>query len=282
MANIPAADVKKLRDRTNAPFGECKTALTETGGDMEKAIQWLREKHKGLAVSKGERETAEGRIGTFVDGSRQLGGIIEVRCESAPAATNEVFIQVTNDLAKQVALKGAKTVEELVAQPFVDAPSKTVADRINEVIGLIRENMKPARLKQLSGTLGDYVHHDGSVGVLLKVEGERADTQLLRDVCMHITARNPSYAKRDEVPADVVAREKEIAKAQIATDPKNQNKPANILDKIAEGKLKTWFGENVLLDQPFVKDDSKTVGDLLKSAGVKLGKFVRYKVGELS
>ncbi len=282
MSHIPAADVKKLRDRTNAPFGECKTALTETGGDMEKAIQWLREKHKGLAVTKGERETAEGRIGTFVEEAQKVGGIIEVRCESAPSAKNELFVQLTNDLAKQVALKGAQTVAELLAQPFVDNPSKTVTDRINDVIGLIRENMKPARLKRLTGLLGSYVHHDGTVGVLLQVEGDRADAKLLRDVCMHITARNPDYARREDVPADVVAREKEIARAQIASDPKNQNKPPNILDKIAEGKLNTWYAENVLVDQPFVKDDTKTVGQLLKSAGFKLVQFVRYKVGELS
>src|SRR5262249_54847555 len=155
-------DVKKLRDRTNAPFGECKTALTETGGDMEKAIQWLREKHKGLAVTKGERETAEGRIGTFVDEKHKVGGIIEMRCESAPSAKNELFIQLTNDLAKQVALVGAPSIEELLAQPLVGAQNKTVADRINEVIGLIRENMRPARAKALTGLLGSYVHHDGT------------------------------------------------------------------------------------------------------------------------
>jgi elongation factor Ts len=282
MANISATDVKKLRDRTNAPFGECKTALTETGGDMDKAIRWLQEKHKGLAVSKGERETAEGRIGTFVDLGQKVGGIIEVRCESAPSAKNELFVQLTNDLAKQVAYEGAQSVQELLAQKFVDAPSKTVTDRINDVIGLIRENMKPARLKHLTGVLGSYVHHDGSVGVLLQVEGDRADAQLLRDICMHITARNPTYARREDVPAEVVAREKEIAKAQIASDPKNASKPPNILDKIAEGKLKTWYAENVLVDQLFVKDDTKTVGQLLKSAGLKLLQFVRYKVGELS
>jgi elongation factor Ts len=282
MSQISAADVKKLRDRTNAPFGECKTALTETGGDMDKAIRWLQEKHKGLAVSKGERETAEGRIGAFVDPGQKVGGIIEVRCESAPSAKNELFVQLANDLAKQVAYEGAQSVQELLAQPFVDVPSKTVTDRINDVIGLIRENMKPARLRHLTGLLGSYVHHDGTVGVLLQVEGEEADAQLLRDVCMHITARNPSYARQEDVPADVVAREKEIARAQIASEPKNAKKPPNILDKIAEGKLNTWFAENVLLDQPFVKDDTKTVGQLLKSAGLKLAQFIRYKVGELS
>src|SRR3954447_13495499 len=256
MSPIFPADVKKLRDRTNAPFGECKTALTESGGDMEKAVQWLREKHKGLAVSRGERETAEGRIGAFVDPGQKVGGIIQGRCESAPSAKNELFVQLTNDLAKQVAFKGAQSVQELLAQPFVDAPSKTVSDRIHDVIGLIRENMKPARLKHLKGLLGSYVHHDGTVGVLLQVEGEQADAQLLRDVCMHITARNPNYARREDVPEDVVAREQEIAKAQIASDPKNASKPANILDKIAVGKLNTWYAENVLVDQPFVKDDT--------------------------
>ena len=154
-------------------------------------------------------------------------------------------------------------------------------DRIGEVVGLIRENMKPARIVRLHGQLGSYVHHDGSIGVLLQVEGNNADPQLLRDVCMHITAKKPLAARREDVPADVVDKEKEIAQAQIANDPKNAGKPANILDKIAEGKLKTWFAENVLVDQPFVKDDTKTVGQLLQAAGLKVVRFVRYKVGEV-
>src|SRR5262249_17432877 len=132
------------------------------------------------------------------------------------------------------------------------------------------------------GLLGSYVHHDGSVGVLVQVEGTRADPQLLRDVCMHITAKNPLAALREDIPREVVEKEKEIARAQMAAEPKNQNKPANIQEKILEGKLKTWFAENVLVEQPFVKDDSKTVGELLRANGLKLVKFVRYKVGEVS
>ncbi len=142
--------------------------------------------------------------------------------------------------------------------------------------------MKPARFVRLTGLLGGYVHHDGAVGVLIQVEGASADPQLLRDVCMHITARNPLSATREDITADRVAKEKEIIQAQMKEDPKNANKPANILDKIAEGKLKTWFADNVLLEQPFVKDDSKTVGALLLSAGLKLVKFVRLQVGQLS
>jgi elongation factor Ts len=282
MSTISAAAVKALRDRTNLPMMECKTALTETNGDMEKAIIWLRERHAKVQVSKAERETAEGRIAAFIDPAQKVGALVEVRCESAPVAKSEHFMQLANDLARQVALKSPATVEQLLTQPLVADPKKTVNDRIGEVVGMIRENMKPARFARFTGEMGAYCHHDGSVGAMVQVEGGKADAELLKGICMHITFTNPVAGRREEVPADVVARETEIAKKQIAADPKNQNKPANIIEKIAEGKLKTWFGENVLIDQPYVKDPSKTVGDLLKAAGLKLVKFVRFKVGEKS
>lgn len=281
MANISAADVKSLRDRTNMPMMECKSALIEADGDMERAVEIIRKRHKGAADKKAERETAEGRIGAFIAPDQKVGALVELRCESAPSAKNDLFVQLANDLARQVALKEAATAEVLLAQPFIDDSSKTVTDRVHEVIGVIRENMKPARLKRLTGLVGSYVHHDGTVGVLIQVAGTRADAQLLRDVCMHITARNPNYARREDVPADVLAKEKEIAQAQIAAEPKNQDKPANLIEKIAEGKLKTWFAENVLLEQPFVKEESKTVGGLLQAAGLTLVQYVRFKVGEL-
>src|SRR5262249_41890057 len=201
---ISAVSVMALRNRTNAPMMDCKRALTEANGDMEKAVQWLREKGKAVHVTKGDRETGEGRVAAFIDPAHQVGALLEMRCESAPVAKSEPFIQLANDLARQVALKGAKTVEELVAQPYVDDPRKTVNDRIAEVVGLIRENMKPARVIRLTGLLGSYCHHDGSIGVMVQVEGAGADPQLLRDVCMHITAKNPVAARREDVsPADV-------------------------------------------------------------------------------
>lgn len=281
MSQISPAAVKALRERTNAPMMECKAALTEASGDMDKAIELIRKKFAGIQAKRGDRETAEGRIAVHIDPAQKVGAIVEVRCESAPVAKNEHFIQLAEDLAKQVAQKSAKTVDELLAQPFVGDPKKTVNDRVGDVVGLIRENMKPARLVRLSGgLLGSYVHHDGSVGVLLQVEGTKVDDQVLRDICMHITARNPVAARREDVPAEVIAKEKEIALEQMAADPKNKNKPANILDKIVEGKIKTWLAENVLLDQPFVKDDSKMVSDVLKGAGVQLTQFIRYRVGE--
>jgi elongation factor Ts len=276
--NISAADVKALRDRTGAPMMDCKAALTEAGGDMEKAIEVLRKKNASIQAKKGERETAEGRIATFVDPAKKVGAIIEMRCESGPVVKTDAFVHLANEVAKQVALKEPASIEALLAQEFVADPKKTVNERIGEVVGLIREKMIPARMARLTGLLGSYCHHDGSVGVLLQVEGEKADTQLLRDICMHITAKNPVAGKREDVPAASIEKETEIFKAQAAAT----GKPANIVDKIAEGKLKTWFAENVLLEQPFVKDDSKTVGDLLKSANLQFVKFIRFKVGELS
>jgi elongation factor Ts len=281
---VSAADVMKLRNITNAPMMDCKAALTETGGDMEKAVEHLRKKNKDIQAKKGERETAEGRIATYVDLDKKIGAIIEVRCESAPVAKSEHFIKLADDLAKHVALQKPASVEQMLTQPFLGDAKKTVHDRIGEVVGLIRENMKPVRFVRLDGLLGSYIHHDGTVGVLLQAEGAKADPQVLRDVCVHITAMNPMAVRREDVPADVVAKEKEIAMSQLAADPKNKNKPANIMEKIIEGKLKTWFAENVLVDQIYVKDEakSKTVGELLKSAGLTPVKFVRYKVGELS
>jgi elongation factor Ts len=276
--SISAADVKVLRDRTNQPMMDCKAALTEASGDMEKAVDILRKKSKDVQDKKVGRETAEGRIAAFIDPTQKVGALVEMRCESAPVAKGDDFARLANDIAKQVALKAPASVEVSLTQPLVDDPKRTVSDRITEVVGLIRENMKPARIVRMTGLLGYYIHHDFSVGVMVQVEGDKADPQLLRDICMHITAKNPVAARREDISPETLAKEKEIAKSQAAAT----GKPANIVEKIAEGKMKTWFAENVLLEQPFVKDDSKTVGDLLKKAGLKLVKFVRLRVGELT
>jgi len=263
--DISATLVKTLRDRTNQPMMKCKEALTEANGDIEKAIDWLRTHVKTFAGARRDRETAEGRIGTFVAPDMKSGAIVELRCESPSVVKAEPFVKLANDLAKEAASKEAGDI--------------TADDRIHDTIGLLRENIKVARIKPLRGGLiGSYCHHDGSIGVLVQVEGSTADPELLRDVCMHITAKNPLAARREDVPTALVAKEMEIATAQATAT----GKPANIAEKIAEGKLKTWFAENVLVEQPFVKDDSKTVGDLLKTAGLTLKGFVRFKVGEAS
>ena len=276
--NISAAAVKTLRDRTNQPMMDCKAALTEASGDMEKAVEVLRKKSKDVQDKKVGRETAEGRIAAYVDPIQKVGALLEMRCESAPVAKGADFARLANDIAKQVAMKAPETMEALLAQPFVDNPKQTVNERIGEVVGIIKEHMKPARMVRMTGLLGYYIHHDSSVGVMVQVEGAKADPQLLRDIAMHVTAKNPFAARREDISPETLAKEKEIAKSQAAAT----GKPENIVEKIAEGKMKTWFADNVLLEQPFVKDDSKTVGDLLKAAGLKLVRFVRFKVGELS
>lgn len=278
MSTISASTVKSLRERTNAPMMDCKSALEEAKGDMEKAAEILRKKNKAIQDKRGDRETAEGCIAAYIDAEKAIGALVEMRCESAPVVKSEQFVKLAADVAKQIALQTPANVEALLAQPFVGDSSKTVNDRIGEVVGLIRENMRPARFVRMTGQLGSYIHHDLRTGVMVEVEGPKADPQLLRDVCMHVTAKNPVAARREDVPAQTIDKERDIARSQAAAT----GKPANIVDKIAEGKLKTWFAENVLLEQPFVKDDSKTVGDLLKSAQLKLVRFVRLKVGELS
>jgi len=277
MAEITAEAVKKLRDRTGIQMMKCKAALQKADGDMEKAIEILRKENVGAVAKLAEREAGEGRIGVYIDPVKKVGALVELRCETAPVAKTDQFIQLANDLAEQVALQEATTAEALLAQPFVEDPKKTVNERLAEVASLMRENMKPVRMVRLTGLLGSYVHHDGSVGVLVQVEGDKAEPQLLRDVSMHITAKNPAAALREHVPQATVDQEMDIARAQAAAT----GKPANIVEKIAEGKMKTWYAENVLAEQPFVKDDSKTVGELLKAAGLKLVTFVRLRVGEV-
>jgi elongation factor Ts len=279
--SFTANDVKTLRDRTNAPLMECKAALTESGGDIEKAIEGLRKKAGSKIGNFAARETAEGRVAAYLDHAAKVGAIVEVRCETAPVAKTDQFIQLAGDIAKQVAVKNPASVDALLAEPFVGDASKKISDRIMDVFQIIRENMRPHRFVRFEGLVGEYVHHDGSIGVLLLVDGEKADPQLLRDVCMHIAARGPLAARKEDVPADVLQKEMEIAKAQIANDPKNSSKPANILEKIIEGKMKTWLADNVLVEQPFVKDDTKTVGQLLKEHGLTMNRFVRYKIGEI-
>jgi elongation factor Ts len=278
MSEISAAAVMKLRNRTGAPMMDCKAALTEAGGDEEKAVEILRKKSAGIQAKKADRETAEGRIGIFIDPDKKVGSIVEMRCESAPVVKSDQFITLTQQIAKQIAVGNPKSIDDLLAQTSVDDPKKKVNEIVAEVIGLIRESMKPSRMTRLEGLLGSYIHHDGSVGVLIQVEGAKADPQLLRDICMHITAKNPAAAKREDVTPAFIEKEKEIAREQAAAT----GKPAKVVEMIIEGKMKTWFADNVLLEQPFVKDATKTVGDLLKSAGLSLVRYVRYKVGELS
>ncbi len=281
MSTINAADVMKLRNMTDRPMMECKKVLTEAGGDFQKAMDELRKRNSNIAAGKADREAAEGRIFVVITPDHSKAAIVELRCESAPVAKADGFLKLGNDIAEFL-LKASKvpaSVDELNASSFDG--KLTIKDRIEELIGLIRENMKVARFAVLTGgPFGSYIHHDGTVGVLLQLQGDKANVNedLLKEVSMHITACQTKYALRSDIPAEVLAKEREIGEAQA----KATGKPEKVVQMIVESKLKTWTSENVLLEQKFVKDESKTIADVLAPMKLNVVGFKRYKVGELS
>lgn len=281
MSAINAADVMKLRNMTDRPMMECKKVLTEAGGDFQKAMDELRKRNSNIAAGKADREVAEGRVFVHIAPDQSKAAILELRCESAPVTKADGFIKLGNDIAEFL-VKSTTTfadVDALNNAPFNG--KQTVKDRIEELIGLIRENMKIARFAVLTGgPFGQYVHHDGTVGVLLQLQGDKANVnaELLKEVSMHITASQTKYALRSDIPAEVLAKEREIADAQA----KATGKPEKVIQMIVESKIKTWTSENVLLEQKFVKDESKTIADVLAPTKLTVVGFKRYKVGELS
>jgi elongation factor Ts len=276
--------VKQLRDRTDQPMGLCKQALDENAGDMDKAIDWLRERSKGVTAKREGNETAEGRIGVFVDNAAKKAAIVEMRCESAPSAKSDQFIALANDLAKAAADTKAADVAAMLVEPFGGKGS--VADRISDVVGVIREKMVLHRFQRLEGGVyGSYVHHDGTVGVLVECKGTAGNDEILRDVAAHIAALNPPYATTADVPSDVVEKEKALVKADMDADPKMAGKPANIIEKIAGDKLRTRLAEVVLTEQQMANEGKypkTSVGAALKKAGLEPVRFVRFKVGAVT
>lgn len=278
---INAADVMRLRNMTDRPMMECKKALTEAGGDFQKAMDELRKRNANIAAGKADREAAEGRVFVHITPDHSKAAIVELRCESAPVTKAEGFLKLGNDIAEYLvkAPKVPATVDELNAASFDG--KRSIKDRIEELIGLIRENMKIARFAVLSGgPFGHYVHHDGTVGTLLQLKGATTgvNEDLLKEVSMHITAAQTKYALRSDIPEDIIAKEREIAEAQA----KATGKPEKVVQMIVENKVKTWISENVLLEQKFVKDDSKSITDVLAPTKLEVVGFKRYKVGELS
>ena len=283
MSTISAALVNELRKKTDAPLMDCKKALTVSDGDMEKAILYLRSQNSKAAVKREGNETAEGRIGISIDAAKAEAAILEMRCESAPSAKSDLYIKLVADLAQHVAAHNPATVDALLAQP---AGEGTVKTRIEEVVGLIREKMVVHQFKRYTGgVFGEYVHHDGMTGALLHCTGTGGNAEALRDVAAHIAAMNPQYLNPAEVPADAVAKETEFLKKQIAEDPKHVGKPANIFEKIAEGKVRTWLAEICLTEQPMAnaaKYPGQTVGQVLAKMGLTAAGFTRYKVGTVA
>lgn len=274
MSGITAATVKSLRERTGLPMMDCKKALTECNGDQDAAIEWLRKQGLKTMEKRSGRETTFGRMGLFADLSANQGGMVELRCESAPVAGNEEFIQLANDLAEAAAKNpGATTAEELLALPSPSKSGMTLGDQKDELCNRIREVFNVGRIVRLDGPCGGYTHNAGTVsGVLLQLEGK--DAEAARDICMHVAAMRPKSLTVDELDPEVVKREREI----LAEAARNEGKPENIIDKMVEGRMRNFYSESVLCEQPFVKDDKQTVGEYAKSKGLKLVRFIHWEL----
>ncbi len=274
MAEITAAMVKQLRDDTQLPMMECKKALKESGGDVEAAKQALRESGKKFMGKRQDRETDEGRIGVYTSVADGVGAIIELQCESAPVASNEEFIQLANDLAQQLATgPGAATAEALWAQPSPSQSGKTLEEQRDEIQNKIREVFRLARLERIDAPSGGFVHM-AKIGVLLEVEG--GNDELAKEVSLHIAAMNPKAATKEDLDADLVASER----ATLSEAARKEGKPENIIEKMIEGRMRNFFAEHVLEEQPFVKDEKQTVGAVAKAGGMKLVRFIRWQLGE--
>ncbi len=272
---ITADLVKQLREKTGAGMMDCKKVLTEADGDMEKAIELLREKGIAKAAKKSSRIAAEGLVAEYISDDKKVGSVIEVNAETDFVAKNEEFRTFVNDLAKQVAEKNPATVEDLLNQKYLDL-DKTVQEVLTDKIATIGENMSIRRFVRYesNGVVGSYVHGDGKIGVLANFE--TGDEELAKDVCMQIAAARPEYIAREDVPEEKVKKEMEILKVQAM----NEGKPAEIAEKMVQGRIGKFYEEICLLEQEFVKDPSVKVGDLIKSKGGKIVEFARIEKGE--
>lgn len=276
MAAITAAAVKALREKTSLPLMDCKKALTECDGNEEAAIQWLRE--RGLKVMGGrtDRETAFGRFGLYSGTDKSTGAVVELKCESDPVAKNEEFIQLANDLAEQLATgPGAANDEELLAQPSPSKKGQTLGEQRDDLMNKIREVFKVGRMKRIEGASGGYSHNSGTIaGVLAGVKG--GNDEAAKDVCMHIAAMQPAALNIADLDAAEVEKEREILREAAL----QEGKPENIVDKMVEGRMKSYYAERVLLEQPFVKEQKQTVGQYAKENGMEVTQFVHWVLGE--
>ena len=274
MAQITASLVKELRERTGAGMMDCKKALTQTDGNIDAAIDYLRENGIAKAAKKADRIAAEGLSYIEVKGNKAV--ILEINSETDFVAKNEKFVALVKNVAEAILVAEPATLEEALQ---VEAQGGTVEAVINEGIATIGEKLSLRRFevvtKSDADSFGAYSHMGGRIGVLTLVEGS-TDEEAAKDVAMHIAALAPKYLDESEVPADVLEHEKKVLTEQAL----NEGKPANIVEKMIVGRINKFLEEITVVNQKFVKDDSFTVEKFLASKGGKLAKFVRYEVGE--
>ena len=275
MAKITAADVNKLRKMTDAGMMDCKNALVEADGDFEKAIEILRKKGQKVAAKRADRESSEGVVVATLNDDKTRGVLISLNCETDFVAKNEDFVKLAEQLGK-IALN-YNTKEEFLNAPFDD--KITVAEKVTEQTGVIGEKIEIGGFEALEGGyLGSYIHSNKKIGTLValnkNIEGVE---EVAHDVAMQVAAMNPIALDENSVPQEVIDKELEIAKEQL----RNEGKPENMLEKIAQGKLKKFFKENTLVNQAFIKDNKKTVADYVKSLDpeLKITGFKRVALG---
>jgi elongation factor Ts len=271
---VTAQMVKELREKTGAGMMDCKKALTETNGDMEKAVDFLREKGIASAAKKGDRIAAEGLTYVVAEGNNAV--ILEVNSETDFVAKNEAFQNLVKELAAHLLANKPATVEEASAQTINGV---TVADYINAAIAKIGEKLSLRRFTVVSKTdndaFGAYLHMGGRISVLTVLEGT-TDADAAKDVSMHIAALRPLYVSRDQVSQEEVERERQV----LTTQALNEGKPENIVAKMVEGRLGKYFEDVCLLDQTFVKNPDQKVRQFVESKGASVREFIRYEVGE--
>lgn len=273
---VTASLVKELREKTGAGMMDCKKVLTETDGDMEKAIELLRERGIAKAAKKSGRVAAEGLVEAYISEDGKVGAIIEVNSETDFVAKNEEFKTFVMNVAKQVVEKNPKDVEELLNQEAIFEAGKTVNEALIEKISTIGENLSIRRFARFEskGLLEKYIHGDGKIAVLINMTS--GDNALAKDLCMQIAAARPEFVKREEVPQERVDKEMEILKAQAM----NEGKPEQIAEKIVLGRVGKFYEEICLIDQVFVKDTSMKVSELLKQKNAEVVEFARFEKGE--
>jgi len=256
---------------------DCKQALSEAGGDEAVAMDLLRKKGAKLGATRSDRETAFGRFGIYAGTDKSTGAIVELKCESAPVTQNEEFIQLANDLAEAFATSKVSTAEELLNLPSPSKKGQTVGEQRDDLFNRIREKFDVGRFARFEGTCGGYSHNSGTVaGVLLQIDG--GTDQVAKDIAMHVAAMKPAALSTSELDPVAVDRERQLLREQAL----KEGKPEAIVDKMVEGRLKQFYAERVLLEQPFVKDDKQSVGQYAKSNGLEVTKFVHYVLGETS
>ena len=274
MAQITAAIVKELRERTGAGMMDCKKALVATEGDMEKAIDFLREKGRSQAAKKAGRVAAEGAVVAYVTEDGKTGAIVEVNCETDFVGKNENFQALAKSIAELIVKTNPADVDALLAS---EMDGKTVKDVVTEAIAKIGENISVRRFvryESAEGKVYSYIHGGGKIGVLVDMKG--GDAELGKDIAMQVAAANPQFLNRNEVPDSELEHEKDILTEQA----RNEGKPENIIAKMVMGRINKYYKEVCLVDQEFIRDGDLTISKLLKSKNADVARFARFQLGE--